>query len=219
MKGNNATLTNQQRLIAIVAVLLLSFLTLYLTLNFSVMPLFIVGVPALFSYWLWYRCYLRNPTEPSRLLPVFLLTCGGFALHAIEEYLGHYGPAVGRLFGFAWTDQAFVIIVFCLLGALSFVGIGLQRRMPIAGLVAIVFMATRLAEIMLFIFPLLAPSIQPDIAASISDFVGSTWVQNMPNYYIGITHWYYWPGMYTVILPVVPAVIGLLRIWHTRDKN
>lgn len=197
---------------AVGAALLLGGGTIYLSLNFGLAPLFIVSIPAALAYWLWCITYLRRPTDPAILLPPFLLSVGGFALHAIEEYLGHYGPAVGRLFGFAWTDQAFIVIVLCLLGALSAVAVGLQRRIPIAGLIAIVFMMTRLAEVLLFVFPLLTPAIQPDTIAIISGSVGGTWVQDMPNYHLSMTGRYYWPGMYTVILPILPAILGLVFI-------
>lgn len=212
-------LTSEQRRIAIVAALLLSSGTIYLSLNFSIAPLFIVGIPAICAYWLWYVAYLKRPIDPALILPAFLLSVGGFALHAVEEYLGHYGPAVGRLFGFAWSDAAFIVIVLCLLGALSVAAVGLQRKIPIAGLIAIVFMTTRLAEALLFVFPLLSPAMQPDNTATISRSVNGTWVQDMPNYYVQTVGTYYWPGMYTVILPVLPAVIGLVLIWRHRAKS
>lgn len=217
MLAKTKQFTPEQRRTAIVAVILLSIGTLYLSLNFGLAPLFIIGIPALFAYLLWHRAYLRHPLDPGIILPPFLLSCGGFGLHTIEEYHGHYGPAIGRLFGFAWTDQAFVIIILCLLGALSVVAVGLQRRLPIAGLIAIVFMTTRLAEVLLFIFPLLRPAIQPENAATISTLMNNTWVQNMPNYYIGTTNSYYWPGMYTIILPLIPAIVGLVIVWRSKD--
>jgi hypothetical protein len=68
-----------------------------------------------------YATGLRRPLEPAVILPAFLVTAAGFTVHAIEEYLGHYGPAIGRLFGFAWTDHAFVIVILCLVAALSLV--------------------------------------------------------------------------------------------------
>jgi hypothetical protein len=215
-KQTLGSLNQEQRRMAVAAAVLLTGGTIYLTLMFGVAPLIIVGLAALPAYWLWVNIYLRHPIEPSKLLPVFLLTSAGFAFHAIEEYLGHYGPAVGRLFGFAWTDQAFVIIVFTLLGALGLVGVGLQRRLPIAGLIAIVFMMTRIAELLMFTFPFIKPAVQPDKMSVVSGFVQGTWVQHMPIHYLNATHQYYWPGMYTVILPLLPAVIGLVIVWRSK---
>lgn len=201
------SLSNAQRRIAIVAALLLAGGTAYLTVSFGMAPLFIVGIPAVLSFLLWYATYLQAPPGPRLVLPAFLATVGGFSFHAVEEYLGHYGPAVGRLFGFAWTDEAFVVIVLILLGALCLVAVGLYRRIAIAGLIAIVFAMTRLAEGALFIFPLLRPAIQPDNPAVVSETVAGTLVHDMPSYYAAVTGTYYFPGMYTVVLPVLPAVV------------
>lgn len=44
---------------------------------------------------LWFRSYLKYPTEPRLILGPFLITVAGFGFHAIEQYLGHYGPAIG----------------------------------------------------------------------------------------------------------------------------
>lgn len=215
------SLSPVQRRIAIVAALLLLGGTAYLTISFGMAPLFIVGIPAVLSYLLWYATYLKTAPEPRLVLPAFLATVAGFSFHAAEEYLGHYGPAVGRLFGFAWTDEAFVVIVLILLGALCLVAAGLYRRIAIAGLVAIVFAMTRLAEIALFIFPLLRPAIQPDNPGAVSATVSGTLVDNMPSYYAAITGAYYFPGMYTVVLPVLPGIVFLWLVWrgHPRQQE
>lgn len=217
--NKSTRLSREQRGIAIAAAILLTGGTVYLTATFGIAPLIIVGVAAIPAYWLWVTVYLRRPTDPAKLLPAFLLAYAGFAFHAVEEYLGHYGPAVGRLFGFAWTDQAFVIVVLVLLGALGLIGLGLQRRAPIAGLVAIMFMMTRLAELLMFTFPFLKPAIQPANAHTIAGFVQGAWVGNMPTHYLSVMHRYYWPGMYTVVLPLVPAIVGLVIIWQSRAES
>lgn len=129
------TLNPRQRGQATVAAVVLIAGVAYLSLNFSILPLFIVGIPGLLAYLLWYATGRRRPLDPAMILPAFLLTAAGFTVHAVEEYLGHYGPAIGRLFGFAWTDQAFVVIILCLVAALSLVVIGLYRQVPIAGFV------------------------------------------------------------------------------------
>ena len=188
----------------------------YLSLNFSILPLFIVGIPGLLAYLLWYATGLRRPLEPAVILPAFLVTAAGFTVHAIEEYLGHYGPAIGRLFGFAWTDHAFVIVILCLVAALSLVTIGLYRQVPIAGFVATLFLATRIAELALFVFPLVRPSIAPDVAGPVTQVVDGTRVTGMPNHFVDAVGTYYFPGMFTVALPVIPAVYALHRIWTTR---
>ncbi|MGH3427590.1 MAG: hypothetical protein ACRDQZ_08490 [Mycobacteriales bacterium] len=211
-------MTTHQRAQAIVVAVVLIAGTTYLSLNFSVLPLFIVGVPGLLAYLLWYVTGLRRPLDPAVILPVFLLTAAGFTVHTIEEYLGHYGPTVGRLFGFAWTDQAFVVIILCLVAALSLVAIGLYRQIPIAGFVATLFLATRIAELALFVFPLVRPAIAPDVAEPVTRAVHGTWVTDMPNHFVDVVGTYYFPGMFTVALPVLPAAYALYRIWTTRPS-
>jgi hypothetical protein len=200
----------------IIAALLLMALTAYLATSISMVSLFIVGIPALLAYLFWYRAYLKSPTEPRLILVPFLVTVAGFGFHAIEEYLGHYGPAIGRLFGFAWTDDAFVVIILALLSGLCLVAIGLYRQMAMAGLVAIFFLMTRLAEVALFVFPLIPPAIQPGNPETISELVAGTLVLNMPNYHVGATGTYYFPGMHTVVLPVLPAIVCLWIVWSVR---
>jgi hypothetical protein len=203
-----------QRGVAVVAALVLIGATTYLSISFGVAALFIVGIPALFAYLLWWRTYLKSPTEPGYILGPFLVTVAGFGFHAIEEYMGHYGPTVGRLFGFPWPDEAFVIIVLSMLAALSLVAFGLYRQLALAGLVAIVFAMTRLAEVALFIFPLIPPAIQPGNAEELSEILGGTLVLHMQNHYFGATGSYYFPGMYTVALPILPAVVSLWMVWR-----
>lgn len=209
------TLDSRQRGQATVAAVVLIAGVAYLSLNFSILPLFIVGIPGLLAYLLWYTTGLRHPLDPAAVLPAFLLTAAGFTVHAIEEYLGHYGPAIGRLFGFAWTDQAFVVVILCLVAALSLVALGLYRQVPIAGFVATLFLATRIAELALFVFPLLPPSIAPDVAGPVTQVVDGTQVTDMPNHFVDVTGNYYFPGMFTVALPVIPAAYALYRIMRS----
>jgi hypothetical protein len=180
-------------------------------------PIIIVGSSGLLAVLFWYRTYLTRPTDPTIIVPLFLITAAGFEFHLVEEYLGHYGPAISRLFNIGWTDQAFVVICFLLAAALCLVSIGLHRRNPMAGFVASLFLFTRLAELALFIFPLLRPALRPEIAYSISQAVASgTYVTDMPSYYWRTTGGYYFPGMYTVALPILPAAYALYRIWRVR---
>lgn len=213
------SLSGQQRLMAVVVAVLLIAGTVYLSVNFSFAPLVIVGVPGIAAYLLWHMTGLRKAFDPAIALPPFLLTVAGFTFNTIEEYLGHYGPSVGRLFGFSWTDQAFVIISVALVGALGLVAVGLYYRVPVAGFVAAVFLTTRIAELFIFIFPLWRPTIQPTVAGSISQVVAGTLVRDMPNNYVHAVGHYYFPGMFTVILPTIPAVYALYQIWVNRPAR
>ena len=205
-------LTKEQiRLAITVLALLISGLT-YSYLAIGIAPLLIIGIPGVFGYFLWYSTYLKHPTDPAIILPPFLATVAGFEFHVIEEYLGNYSQAISRIFNFPWTANAFVVTVFILTGALTLVSIGLYYRKPIAGFIAILFVLTRLAELLLFIFPLIKPELQPEVSYSISQTISGWFVADMPTYYYYTTGHYYFPGMYTWILTLVPALITLHKI-------
>lgn len=138
----------------------------------------------------------------------------------MEEYLGHYGPAISRLFNIGWTDSAFVVICCLLSGALCLISVGLYHRKRLAGFAALLFLFTRLAETGLFIFPLLRPALQPDTTGPISQSVASgAYIADMPNYYWQTIGHYYFPGMYTVALTILPALYTLYRVWQARPSG
>jgi len=66
-------------------------------LGLGLVPVYIVGGPGLLAVFFWYRTYLKHPTDPALILPLFLITAAGFEIHLVEEYLGHYAPTISRL--------------------------------------------------------------------------------------------------------------------------
>jgi hypothetical protein len=147
-------------------------------------------------------------------------TVAGFQVHSMEEYLGHYGPAVARLFDLGWTDQRFVIAILVLSGALSLVSVALCYRVLVAGFIATYFVVSRFAEFLLFLFPLLRPALHPEMPGTISQSTSSgVYVANMATYFYPVTGHYYFPGMYTLPLVILPAIYALYRLWRTRLQN
>jgi hypothetical protein len=72
----------------------------------------------------------------------------------------------------------------------------------------------------LFVCPLLRPALRPDVAHSIAQSVASeTFVADMPNHYWRTTENYYFPGMFTVGLAILPAVYTLYRMWQERPPT
>jgi hypothetical protein len=202
---------------AATAALVAACVTLY-CLGLGFVPVYIIGGPGLLAVIFWYRTYLQRPTDPAIIVPWFLLTAAGFEIHLVEEYLGHYAPAISRLFNIAWIEGAFVVICCLLAAALCLISVGLYHRMAIAGFLALLFLFTRLAELGLFIFPLLRPELEPEIARSISRSVASgIYVADMPNHYWRTTGSYYFPGMYTVAFAILPALYALYRIWKAQS--
>jgi hypothetical protein len=183
--------------------------------NIGLPPVVIVGGSSLVALVLWGKTYLRRPLDPQIILPVFLLTVAALELHMIEEYLTGFGPAMSRLFDISWTERSF-LLVFAFIGPILYTltALGLYYRVPLAGFVAwFIFIGPGVAEFTHFIFPVLKPALHPELARSISDTVSNgRFVANMPNYYLATTGVYYFPGMYTAILPMIPGIHAIVRV-------
>src|SRR5712691_6243035 len=155
----------------------------------GVPPVVIVGGSSLVALVLWIKTYLRRPLDPAIILPGFLLTVAALEVHMIEEYLTGFGPAMSRLFDISWTERSFL-----------FIGPGV-------------------AEFTHFIFPLLKPAIQPELAGTISQAVSNgRFVGDMHNYWVKTTGVYYFPGMYTAILPMIPGIYTIRKV-ITRSRG
>lgn len=210
------TLTDSQRRTVILVLIVATGLVSYGVVAISSVLLYIVALPAIFGFGFWSATYLQKPTSPAVLLPPFILSVAAFEFHLIEEYRGGYPLAISRLFNVAWTDFAFFATVCVLTGALLIVCIGLYYQKPVAGFLAILFLVTRLAEIALFIFPFVRPELSPDNPNPISQSINGTFLSNMPSHHYPATQHYYFPGMYTFSLVLLPAVYTLYRIWVYR---
>src|SRR5438309_11399929 len=91
---------------------------------------------------------------------------------------------------------------------------GKKDRIRFAGFLAwFIFIGPGVAEFTHFIFPLLKPAIQPELAGSISQAVSNgRFVVDMHNYWVKTTGVYYFPGMYTAILPMIPGIYTIRRV-------
>lgn len=180
-------------------------------------PVIIVGGSGLIALILWIKTYLRQPLDAQVILPVFLLTVAALEVHMTEEYLTGFGPAMSRLFDISWTERSFLLI-FAFIGPTLYAltALGLYYRIPLAGFVAwFIFIGPGVAEFTHFIFPVLQPAIQPDVAGSISQAVSNgRFVADMPNYYLKTTGVYYFPGLYTAILPMIPGIYAIVKVLH-----
>jgi hypothetical protein len=159
--------------------------------------------------------FARLRPRPTRLL----IVTAGVSVMAALLGVCHYGPAISRLFDIGWTDAGFVSASLALAAGLSLVALGLYYRSSLAAFVAWLFLISRLAELLLFVFPLLHPAIAPDVAHAISRTVGNgTSMSNMPNYSYTATSTYYFAGMYSVVLAIAPAMYAMCRTWTTRPR-
>jgi hypothetical protein len=178
-------------------------------------PLIIVGGSGLIGLIAWSRTYLKQPVSPEVILPWFLLTVAALELHMTEEYLTKFGPAMSRLFNITWTERGF-LIVFAFVGPALYAltAIGLFYRVRIAGFLAwFIFIGPGIAEFTHFLFPLLRPDISPELPQAVSHvFTNGISISNMPNYYFRVTGTYYFSGMYTAVLPMIPGIYGIYRL-------
>lgn len=178
-------------------------------------PVVIVGGSGVIGFAMWYRTYLKNPIDPAIILPLFLLTVTALEIHMTEEYVTGFGPAMSRLFDISWTERSF-LIVFTFIGPIlySLTALGLYYRVPLAGFVAwFIFIGPGVAELAHFIFPLMQPAIAPNLPETISQTVSNgVFVANMPNYYFRTMGNYYFSGMYTAILPIIPGVTAIYKV-------
>jgi len=108
------------------------------------------------------------------------------------------------------------LLIFAFIGPVlySLTALGLYYRVPFAGFLAwFIFIGPGVAEFTHFIFPILKPAIKPELAATVSQFVSNgKFVANMPNYYFKVTGTYYFSGMYTAILPMIPGIYAIYRV-------
>jgi hypothetical protein len=177
-------------------------------------PVVIVGGSSVIGMAMWIKTYLRKPLDPSVILPPFLLTVAGLEVHMAEEYLTGFGPAMSRLFDISWTEQSFLMI-FAFIGPALYAltALGLYYRVPLAGFLAwFIFIGPGVAEFTHFIFPLLEPALYSELREPISQTVSNgNFVANMPNYWVRATGTYYFSGMYTAILPMIPGIWAIVR--------
>ena len=177
-------------------------------------PVIIVGGSGVVAFVLWLWTHRRGAIDPAVILPPFLLTVACLEVHMIEEYVAGFGPAMSRLFNISWTEHGF-LLVFTFIGPIiySLTALGLYWRIALAGFVAwFIFIGPGVAEFTHFIFPLLKPAILPDDPQPVTQTINGTLVENMRNYFIGTTGRYYFSGLYTAVLPMVPGIYGILAV-------
>lgn len=204
-----------QKLSLIIAVVFTVIAPVMGYLAIGLPPVIIVGGSALIGLGCWYFTYLQKPVDPKIILPLFLLTVAGLQIHIIEEYLTGFAPAMSRLFDIPWTEKSF-LMVFALVGPTIYTltALGLYHRVPIAGFVAwFIFIGPGVAEFTHFIFPLIRPELNARALNPISATIDGTLIANMRNYYLGATGTYYFPGMWTAILPMIPGIYAIYRLF------
>lgn len=190
--------------------------------NIGLPPVVIVGGSGVVGMVFWIKTYLRDPVDARVILPPFLLTVAALEFHMIEEYLTRFGPAMSRLFDISWSERSFLLI-FAFIGPIlySLTALGLYYRVPLAGFLAwFIFIGPGVAEFSHFIFPVLKPAIHSELAGTISQTVSNgQFISDMPNYYVATTGKYYFSGMYTAVLPMIPGIYAIYKLIKNSKKH
>lgn len=202
-----------------IAFILVAMAAAYRTIGMA--PVVIVGGSSLVGFVIWLRTYLKQPVDPRLILPPFLLTVAALELHMAEEYFSGFAPAMSRLFDISWTEHSFLLIFAFVGPALySLTALGLFYRVPLAGFIAwFIFIGPGCAELTHFVFPLLRPALDPELREPITRAVSNGhFVAEMKNYWLHATGKYYFPGLYTAVLPMIPGVWAIVRTFTARAR-
>ena len=184
-------MTKQALYLALVATFIVTT-ALWLAPTAGIMPAIIISGSMLGGGIGWYFTSLHHPTDPRKLLPVYLITAVMLYFHIWEEYHYGFGPRIGALTGTGWTESQFVIQIIFYLPAFWILGaMGLYYRHPLGNFVA------------WFIF--------------FGMFLGEpTHLLVFPNLEGGRYH--YFPGMWTALLPMVMGIWGIYIIVQEYKK-
>lgn len=189
---NFAAVNSKERLyLALVVAFMVTFAIPVLQ-TAGVMPAIIIGGSMLGGLVGWYYTSLRHPTDPRKILPIYLLTIFMLYTHIGEEYWGGFGPRIGAITGTGWSQGEFImqfvfyLPTFWILGAL-----GLYYRHPLANFMAwFIFFGMFLGEpTHLLVFPLAEGG-----------------------------RYHYFPGMWSALLPTVMGCWGIVVIWRDYRK-
>ncbi len=153
----NLTLTQKASLAIAIAICIVAPTFGYLKIGLA--PVIIVGGSAIIGFFFWYFTYLKKPTDPKIILPIFILAVAGLQIHMVEEYFTSFGPAISRIFNVPWTEERFLLVFMMVLPIIyTLTTLGLYYRVPLAGFVAwFIFIGPGVAEFTHFIFPLIEP--------------------------------------------------------------
>ena len=202
----------------IIAVVLIFIFAVLLTVNVGSATMIIVAGSATIGFFCWRVTNLRQSITPVKIAILFLLTVAALHTHMIEEYKSLFGPAMSRLFNISFPEDKFLLVFVFVLPVIYYLtAIGLLMRIPLAGFVAwFIFIGPGVAEFTHFIFPLISPALEPMNVAAISATIKETHISGMENHNFFLTGKYYFPGMYTAVLPMI---FGSYSIWWLFRKR
>jgi hypothetical protein len=171
--------------IALVAVFIPTYATL-LYLQAGLMVVAIVCGAMVAGFVAWLRTTVRRPPRPSAILPAYLLALALFLAHVLEEYAFDFAGRIAAAAHVQWTEAQFVEVIVLLGPAIWIAGaIGIYKRHPLGNFIAWFFFIGMIVgePTHLLVFPFLEGG-----------------------------RYHYFPGMWSALFSMVPAVYGILRM-------
>lgn len=135
----------------------------------------------------WRKTNWRHPTDPKRLLPIYLITAAMLMLHIWEEYLFDFAPRIAEITGGDWTEGQFLFMILFWLPSVWIIGaVGIYFRHPLGNYVAwLIFVGMVFGEpAHVLVFPVRAAG-----------------------------PYDYFPGMWSALLPFVTSLWGMSVIF------
>ncbi len=133
----------------------------------------------------WVLTTFNHPAEPKRVVPLYYLTLALLMAHIVEEYLTDFPIVFSKTFSVNLSMGTF-ILYFPMVNFVFWIsgGVLLYYKNPLGNYLCwFMFIAMIFAELSHYAFPL---------------FDSGQFV--------------YYPGMYTALLPLIPAIIGMYRL-------
>jgi len=171
------------------AAVVAAFIAAYATVVYRQAGPLVVGIVCgamVVGFLAWLGTTARRPADPAVALPPYLLTLALFLLHVLEEHEFDFAGRIAHAAHVSWSRHDFLLVIVLVGPALWIVGaVGLRRRHPLGNYLAwFIFAGMILGEpAHLLVFPLLEGG-----------------------------RYHYFPGMWTALLPMVPAVFGARRL-------
>ncbi len=147
----------------------------------------IIGFAGVGGLIAWLLTTYKKPADPVTIAPWYFLTLAALMAHITEEYVTGFPQQMSSAFSITFTEPVFVV-AFAMVGFVFWIlgGVALLYRNPLGNYVCwFLFIGMIFAELTHFVFPL---------------------AEGGP--------YHYFSGMWTALLPLIPASVGMYKIVH-----
>lgn len=166
-------------------ILALSFTAFIMVVSFYLMgivPMIVFSIFLIGGFIAWAKTTYQVPINPNKIIIPYLLSVIFFIIHVYEEYLTDFSGAISELSGFHIPEKNFLLVAAFAAPILWLSGAVLLLKQNPFGyyLTWGFFIAMVYSELAHFVFP-----------------------------FVNDGKFEYFPGMYTALLPLIPALYGI----------